>query len=37
MDEFTKILQKHPDASVYYGDVNGVIGNFGWNKTDPVT
>lgn len=36
MDEFTKILRKHPDAFVYYSDVNGVIGNFRWNKTDPA-
>ncbi len=36
MDEFTKILRKHPEAFVYYSDVNGVIGNFRWNKTDPA-
>ena len=36
MNEFAKIVKKHPDAFVYYSDVNGVIGNFRWNKTDPA-
>ncbi len=34
MNELIKLSRKYPDSFLYFGDVNGVWGNFRWNKTD---
>lgn len=36
MDELIKISRKYPGSFIYFSDVNGVWGNFRWNKTDAV-
>lgn len=34
MSDLTKIARKHPNSFIYFNEVNGVWGNFRWNKTD---
>ncbi len=36
MNDLIKLTKKYKDTFVYFGDVNGVQGNFRWNKTDEV-
>ena len=36
MDDLIKLSRKYPDSFVYFSDVNGVWGNFRWNKSDAV-
>ena len=36
MDDLIKISKKHPNSFIYFSEVNGVWGNFRWNKTDAV-
>lgn len=36
MNDLLKISQKYPDTFMFYNDINGVWGNFRWNKTDPL-
>ena len=36
MNELIKITKKYPNSFVYFSDVNGVWGNFRWNKYDAV-
>ncbi len=36
MDDLIKLSRKHPDSFIYFSEVNGVWGNFRWNKTDAV-
>ncbi len=36
MNDLIKMTKKHKDSFVYFGDVNGVQGNFRWNKSDIV-
>lgn len=36
MNELLKIAQRHRNTFIYYDDINGVWGNFRWNKDDPV-
>ena len=36
MDELIKLSKKYDSSFVYFSDVNGVWGNFRWNKTDVV-
>ncbi len=34
LPEFLKLLKKYSDTFAYYSDVNGVQGNFRWNRDD---
>ncbi len=36
LPEFLEIMKKYPDAFTYYDEVQGVKGNFRWNKDDEV-
>lgn len=36
MNELIKLSRKHPNSFIYFSEVNGVWGNFRWNKTDEV-
>ena len=36
MNELIKISKRHPNSFIYFSEVNGVWGNFRWNKTDEV-
>ena len=36
MDELIKLSRKYDSSFVYFSDVNGVWGNFRWNKSDIV-
>ena len=36
MDELIKLSRKYPNSFIYFSEVNGVWGNFRWNKTDAV-
>ena len=36
MGDLIKLARKHPNSFIYFSDVNGVWGNFRWNKTDAV-
>jgi len=36
MDDLIKLSRKYPDSFVYFSEVNGVWGNFRWNKSDIV-
>lgn len=36
MSDLIKISKKHPNSFIYFSEVNGVWGNFRWNKTDEV-
>lgn len=36
MDDLIKLSRKYPNSFIYFGEVNGVWGNFRWNKTDAV-
>ncbi len=36
MNELMQISQKYPQTFIFYNDINGVWGNFRWNKSDPV-
>ena len=36
MSDLMRISQKYPQTFIYYNDVNGVWGNFRWNKSDPL-
>ena len=36
MNDLIKLTKKYPGSFVYFSDVNGVRGNFRWNKTDAV-
>lgn len=36
MNDLIKISKKHPNSFIYFNEVNGVWGNFRWNKTDEV-
>lgn len=36
MNDLIKISKKHPNSFIYFSEVNGVWGNFRWNKTDEV-
>ena len=36
MDDLIKISKKHPNSFICFSEVNGVWGNFRWNKTDEV-
>ena len=36
MDDLIKLSRKYPGSFIYFGEVNGVWGNFRWNKTDEV-
>lgn len=36
MDDLIKISKKHPNSFIYFSEVNGVWGNFRWNKSDAV-
>ncbi len=36
MHDLIKISKKHPNSFIYFSEVNGVWGNFRWNKTDAV-
>lgn len=34
MNDLIKLSRKHPNSFIYFSEVNGVFGNFRWNKTD---
>lgn len=34
MNDLIKISKKHPNSFIYFSEVNGVWGNFRWNKSD---
>ena len=36
LPEFLEIMKKHPDSFTYYGEVQGVKGNFRWHRDDEV-
>ncbi len=36
MNDLIKLSRKHPNSFIYFSEVNGVWGNFRWNKTDAV-
>ena len=36
MDDLIKLSRKYPNSFVYFSEVNGVWGNFRWNKSDAV-
>lgn len=36
MDDLIKLSKKYPNSFVYFSEVNGVWGNFRWNKSDVV-
>ena len=36
MNDLIKLARKHPNSFIYFSEVNGVWGNFRWNKTDDV-
>lgn len=36
MNDLIKLSRKHPNSFIYFSEVNGVWGNFRWNKTDVV-
>lgn len=36
MDDLIKLSRKYPNSFIYFSEVNGVWGNFRWNKTDEV-
>ena len=36
LNELMQISRKYPNTFIYYDDVNGVWGNFRWNKFDAV-
>ncbi len=36
MNDLIKISKKHPNSFIYFSEVNGVWGNFRWNKSDAV-
>ncbi|MBQ8793578.1 MAG: YitT family protein [Clostridia bacterium] len=36
MNELIKLSRKHQNSFIYFSEVNGVWGNFRWNKTDEV-
>ena len=36
LNELMQISRKYPETFIYYDDVNGVWGNFRWNKFDAV-
>lgn len=36
MNDLIKLSRKHPNTFIYFSDVNGVWGNFRWNKSDVV-
>lgn len=36
MNDLIKLSRKHPNSFIYFNEVNGVWGNFRWNKTDAV-
>jgi uncharacterized membrane-anchored protein YitT (DUF2179 family) len=36
MDDLIKLSRKYPNSFVYFSEVNGVWGNFRWNKSDEV-
>ncbi|MBR5478617.1 MAG: YitT family protein [Clostridia bacterium] len=36
MDDLIKLSRKYPNSFIYFSEVNGVWGNFRWNKTDAV-
>lgn len=36
LPDFIEIMKKYPEAFTYYGEVQGVRGNFRWNKDDEV-
>lgn len=36
MSDLIKISKKYADSFMYYSDVNGVLGNFRWNKFDEI-
>lgn len=36
MDDLIKLSRKYPGSFIYFSEVNGVWGNFRWNKTDEV-
>lgn len=36
MNDLIKLSRKHPDSFIYFSEVNGVWGNFRWNKSDIV-
>lgn len=36
MDDLIKLSHKYPNSFIYFNEVNGVWGNFRWNKTDAV-
>jgi len=36
MNDLIKISKKHSNSFIYFSEVNGVWGNFRWNKTDAV-
>ncbi len=34
MNDLIKLARKHPNSFIYFNEVNGVWGNFRWNKSD---
>ncbi len=36
MNDLIKLSRKHPNSFIYFSEVNGVWGNFRWNKSDIV-
>ena len=36
MNDLIKLSKKHPNSFIYFSEVNGVWGNFRWNKNDVV-
>lgn len=36
MNDLIKLSRKHPNSFIYFSEVNGVWGNFRWNKSDAV-
>lgn len=34
MNDLIKLSRKHPNSFIYFSEVNGVWGNFRWNKSD---
>ncbi len=36
MNDLIKLSKKHSNSFIYFSEVNGVWGNFRWNKTDAV-
>lgn len=36
LNDLVKISKRYPESFIYYNDVDGVWGNFRWNRSDPA-